>query len=358
MAVTSKNASNDPGSMSSVLSLDQHPKRKFMILAAGALLVIALIVFAADLINSGHSCNAALPTERYGCLQALAGNSGNVLYCDQIGSTSYRSSCIMAVAEGSGNVSSCSAFHMGQSKDECVDYISATKKNPLLCDSLDGYNQSVCKYGVALGLNFSATSYCSGIPNATYSGMCTAQSYYHNALLTHNSTYCSNLPSGTDTPLEQAMNLQDPSSLSGDFGILASVTNTTPQDICYASLASYTSSGSCSHILNSTLRQACNESSSSPSAQSNVTFQNATADCASGTTTAMKDLCYFTVYTNEALQTANESWCGMISNKSYMNSCIVNLASQTSNITYCNALQNSNSVQSCIEETQLASNYT
>ena len=153
------------------------------------------------------------------------------------------------------------------------------------------------------------------------------------------------------------MTVQNPGYQSSAYGFLAGLINTTPQDFCYSSMPSASSSGACARISNSTLRNACNETALT--SNSTLSIQNATADCAYATSAPLKDLCYFSVYTSVALRTGNESWCGLIQNQSYLVSCVVNLANYTGNVTYCGSLKDSPSRQSCIYEIQLATgNYT
>lgn len=347
-----KKARNVWNEMSSVLSFDQNPRRGLMVLAVMALVVVALLVVGARSLQSGNpGCTAILSVQRYGCIAALAGRTGNVLYCNQIGNPQMQSSCIVSVAEGRRNVSDCSDFPAGSSRNTCIENVSLISANPSLCDGLDIHNQSTCRYGIASAVNFSQLSYCMGIRNSTYQGTCTAQSYYHLALQTGNGTYCAHLPSTADSALVYSMGMQNPDSQWAGYGILSSYMNTTPQDFCYASLATPASHATCSQITNSTLQAACNENTSSTNA--GLTVQNASADCSAGSTQQLRDLCYFSIYTDEAISTSNESWCGLITNGSYMTSCVFNLASRTANVTYCNALQDSSSVQSCIYQTQL-----
>jgi hypothetical protein len=298
-----------------------------------------------------------LSAQRYGCLAALAGQTKNVLYCNQIGNPGLRNSCVMSLAEGSGNVSECNAFGTGQQRTQCVENISLSAGNPSLCDGLDAHNQSACRYAMAERANFSQLSYCSGIRAQPYGGLCSAQSYYHLALESGNYSYCGDLPSGSNGTLVYYMMFQDPAYQSSSYGLSAGFLNLTPRDLCYSSVPAALSSGACAQISNSTLRSAC--ANQAAAANFTVPARNATQYCANSNSIQLTNLCYFGIYANEALQTGNESWCGLIPNQSYTTTCVVNLASLTGNITYCGDIANQQSRQSCVYETQIANgNYT
>ncbi len=357
MASASNRAKKGWNEVSSVLHFDQNPRRRLMVIGVVALLVVAVLIVAVHSVYSGSGCNAVLSVQRYSCLATLAVRTGSVPYCDQIGNSGMRESCIMAVAESGRNVSACTSFPQGQYRTNCIENISLVSSNPSLCDGLDVHNQSLCRYTLASGSNFSEPSYCSGIREAYYGVLCSGQSYYHLALKTGNDSYCGDLPSALNSTLTYSMSIQNPDSQGSRYGVLASLVNVTPRDFCYSSLANRTSYGSCSRISNSTLRSSCN--ATTLVANSTFSVQNATADCSNETSSLLKNLCYFGVYSNEALSTSNESWCGRITNMSYSTSCIVNLASSTGNTSYCNSLQDPSSVQSCLEEVQLSGgNYT
>ncbi len=360
MAGDAGGARKDWDEIASVLRFDQNPRRGLMMLAAAALVVVAVVVVAAMSAQAGGGgCNAILSTQRYGCLGNLASQTGNALYCNRIGNAGMRESCIMSVAEGTGGVSACSAFPDGPQRMGCIENVSLSSGNPSICDALDGHNQSLCRYAAASRSNFSQISYCTGIREPGYGSLCTYQSYYRLALQTGNYSYCGELPPGQNSTLLYAMTIQDPSYQSTAYGPFVGFMNTTPQDFCYSSLDTGASSsgGACSRISNSTLRAACDEAA----APSNATFsvQNATAACAYANSTALRNLCYFGVYTEEAFSTGNESWCGLITNRSYMASCVVNLANYTGNVTYCSNLNDTASRQACIYEAQQGNgNYT
>jgi len=206
-------------------------------------------------------------------------------------------------------------------------------------------------------LNFSVSSYCPGITQQPYRGLCTMQNYYHLALSTRNYSYCAMLPSSYNGTLLYAMTLQNPNAQTASSSYLTSFANVTPQDFCYSTVQGIGSQSSCSYISNATFRDACNNYATT--SNTNMTVQNMTASCGNTPSQQLKDLCYFGVYTNEAVSTYNESWCSLIGNQSYRKSCVVNLAVASQNVTYCNALQNANDTQSCVLETQLAAtNYT
>lgn len=342
--------------LSSLLQFDKNPKRRLMVFGVFVLLVLALIIVAAHAIRPSSGCTAILATQRYGCIASLAGQTGNALICDQIGNAGMRNSCIMSVAEASRSTAACSAFPDGPQRNSCIENVSYSASNPLLCDGLDSHNQSICRYTISQAANFSVPTYCGGIHDPYYRGLCGYQSIYHIALSTGNYSYCGGLPATPNATLTYAMGIQD-SSYPASYGLIASFSNVTPRDFCYSSIPATASSNSCIYISNSTLRSACNISAN-PS-NSSLSLQNETAGCANASTPQLMDLCYFGVYTNQAVKTSNESWCGLITNQSYLTSCVVNLASAKGNVTYCGTLQNQSSRQSCIYETQLASgNYS
>jgi hypothetical protein len=343
-------------SASSVLNFEKNPKRRLMILGVGALAIVAIVLFVIGSIATASGCNAVLSAQRYGCIESLAGQTGNVLYCNRIGSPGIRSSCIMSVAEAGKNTSECTAFPIGQYRTDCIENISYSTSNPVACNGLDQPNQSLCGYNVMAKLNFSGPSYCAGITEQSYRNLCTSQSYYHLAIATRNYSYCSNLPAAQNETLVYAMTRQEPNSQNISSSYLTSFLNITPRDLCYSSIAGSGSNASCAYIANSTLRNACNGSSSSYN--STATVQNLTASCGNAPSKQLQNLCYFGIYANQAVNTNNESWCGLITNQSYMQNCIVNLATSSQNATYCNSLPNANDTQSCVLETQLSANYT
>lgn len=357
MAGDSKRVGRESGTVSSLLQFEQNPRRRMLVLATVALFVVAALALVAGSLISSSGCNAVLPASRFGCIATLAGQTGNSAICNRIGNLGIRNSCIISVAESSGNVLSCQAFDQGQYRTNCVENVSYYKSDPSLCDGLDSGNQSVCRYGVAAKLNFSVLTYCTAITEPRYRSLCDSQSYYHLALSTGNYSYCGALPAVQNATVLYAMGQQDSNYQSSSTGLLSGFLNTTPRDLCYSSLSASGSHGSCAYVSNLTLRAACN-STASPS-NSTFSVANITADCAGASTQQVRDLCYFGVYSNEALQTYNESWCGMITNSSYMASCVVNLATSTGNSIYCGALQDPGVRQSCISETRLAvGNYT
>jgi hypothetical protein len=352
-----KKKSGQSGTMSSILQFDQKPRRRMLILGAAALVIIAVIAIGIGTLRGGSGCNAALATQRFGCIEALAGQTANPQLCTKIGNSAMEASCIIAVAKDSGNSSACITLLGGRDRIDCVDNVSYSKSDPALCNGLDAANQSLCSYNVVAALNFSDRSYCSGIREQAYQVLCYSQSYYHLALSTGNYSYCGELQPVQNSTLIYAMATQNPSYQSSPTGLFTGFVNTTPRDFCYASLATTKSQASCAYITNSTLRQACGAAG----LQSNTTvsIQNITANCASTGSPQLRNLCYFGVYTNEAMATYNESWCGQITNQSYMTTCVVNLATARMNTTYCKALQNASDMQTCVSDVQLASgNYT
>lgn len=356
MAKSSGKIQDGWDSASSVLNFEKNPKRRLMILGVGTLVIVAIVLFVIGSVATASGCNAVLSAQRYGCIESLAGQTGNVLYCNRIGSSGIRNSCIMSVAEASKNTSECTAFPMGQYRTDCIENISYSTSNPIACNGLDQANQSLCSYNVMAKLNFSGRAYCAGITQQSYRNLCTSQSYYHLAISTGNYSYCANLPSTQNETLLYAMTSQEPGSQNISSSYLTSFLNITPRDLCYSSVAGSGSDASCTYISNSTLRNACNGSASTYS--SNTTVQNLTVSCSNAPNKQLQNLCYFGIYSNEAVTTYNESWCGLITNQSYMKSCIVNLATASQNVTYCNSLPNVNDTQSCVLETQLSANYT
>jgi hypothetical protein len=343
--------------ISSMLQLDQNPKRRVLILCAVAVVVVAIAAVAVGALRGGSGCNAVLSAQRFGCIEALAGQTGNAILCRQITNQGMETSCIMAVARVKGNVSVCGSLLGGQYRTNCIDNVSYSKSDPSLCNGLDSFNQSLCSYNIAAKLNFSESSYCSGMEEKFYQTLCYSQSYYHLALSTGNYSYCGNLPAIHNNTILYAMALQNPNYQPSTGGLFTSVVNTTPRDLCYASFSSPKSQASCAYISNSTLRSACNAAGIQSNAT--VSIQNVTAYCANTGTTQLRNLCYFGAYSDEAIVTLNVSWCSQIANQSYMRSCVVNLATSTSNSVYCGALQNSSQVNSCLNEVTLASgNYS
>jgi len=329
-----------------------------LVVGAVALIVIALIAFAAMSLGRSGGCNAALPTQRFECLGSLAVQTGNAQICGQIGNSAMEGTCIVSVAQSTDNALACDILPVGESRVFCVENVSYSASNPSLCSYLDPDNNSLCRYGIADKLNFSSASYCSGIPNSSYATLCSSQSYFHLALATGNYSYCGKLTDSANGTIVYAMEQQGGSYQSADaYGQLYGFINATPRDLCYSALGTQGSQAACGYISNSTLRAACGTGSAS--LNYSVPVANLTAACAKANDTRLVSLCDFGVYTNQAVKSSNESWCGQLTNQSYMMSCVVNLATTELNATYCNALQNASNRQSCVYETQLAAgNYS
>lgn len=344
-------------SMSSILQFGDNPRRGYFVLGAILLVMLAVFVIAVRAIPHSGGCTAVLDAQRYGCLAALAGSTGNVAYCNQIGSSGMRNSCLLSVAESTRNISACGAFPEGQYRTNCIENISYSALNPSMCGGLSIQNQSECSYNIALRLNFSRASVCNEIENSTDQNLCTSQSYYHLALATGNYSYCGSLSNQSDGELIYAMSAQNPNYQSNAYGYYATFAAVSPRDFCYSSIPSTPGHNSCSYIANSSLRTVCSQSN--VTGNYSLSIQNESAACGTTSNSTIRNLCYFGLYTNQAVRTLNESWCGLIPNQSYTETCIVNLANETGNVTYCGDIRNTNDRQSCIYETQASGgNYT
>lgn len=350
--------SKDEVTAKNTKKMSQLQRRILLVVAAFLLLVVAvalLLVRTAAGTSGLQGCQGIVfSAQKYSCYSNLAAQTKNYSICALVRPSSGADACISSIAESEHNVSMCEKINSTSPEYEgCIENVTFADNNVNYCLLLKGRNESSCAYTVAQNNQFSNKSYCGAINNSSIQNICNYTYYYQFAKTSRQPTYCSYLPSGTNTSVITSMLLTDSNqSLLGSGYLPYSALNVTPQGLCYYKVALLLNDKNYCSYVNGVLSQICNQSFSNSvnlnisnlSTNSNSIAQNFTAYCGSFPE-QFQPICIFGLYTSMALKNGSVSYCLAISNITYQYSCITQLASRYNQSSYCDYITNNVSTQ-------------
>jgi len=276
--------------------------------------------------------------------------------CALVYPPSYAGQCAYAIATKTGDIRACAA--VGNATPQyysCVNQIAYLSNDTADCSLLPQINQTSCAFDIAKNTGFSNLSYCIAVPNSSVRSLCDYIYYYQAAITSLRTPYCSMLPNQTNGTLIGQMVTKDyskgnlsESSVSLNY-LYYNKYNITPSGYCYYDLALLTRNQSTCALSSPSLINYCHESFN---LNQSVQVQNVTSLC-SGFPSYALGLCYYSVYTSEALTYRNLSSCEAIDNKTYSQECIVQLAAKYNDTSYCSSIQNKTVKNICTASVQV-----
>jgi hypothetical protein len=179
-------------------------------------------------------------------------------------------------------------------------------------------------------------------------GDCISHYYFNKGMSTGNYSDCGMLSNVTNSSIVGELVSENESYVAeipqGNYSGIS------PRYLCYYLLASKgIRSGECGSISNLTVRARCESAFAEQANASAVAGAgNVTGICSgiSGTARGLGPLCYFTLYTEEAISARNTSYCGLL-NGSYAYSCITHVASYYNQSSYCGEIENATAADAC-----------
>lgn len=337
------------GKDASKYQLTSEKERRILLVAAAIIIfVVAIATLLVRTANSAFtlaSCKSIiLSRQRYSCFSFLANKTNNYSICSYLSTQADSYYCIATIAVNQQNLSGCGKINASNfAYDGCVQNVSYIKNNVNYCLTLKGDNESVCAYAIAKENGFSSISYCNLITNNSKRSLCNSIYYYNAALSQTIPSYCSLLPSVTNSTLLYIIVSKDFTNKSvANFSYLSfSELNITPKSYCYYNIARSTKNSAFCSYASGVMLDACYASFNT----TNTTqITNLSSVCATVPSYA-KDLCNFGLFSEQALIGRNVSSCIAISNLTYRNTCIVQLAAKYNDSSYCSYINNNDSAQ-------------
>ena len=324
-------------------------------------------------------CNSILlKSYRMSCFASLAAYTKNTSMCTY---TVNKSACIENIAEESNNSVYCKSLENLSAQNSCILAVSIKTNNSALCNSMSGPNKSECVFYFAKLQNFKAVSLgeCNNMTNSSEIRICTDLFYYRTMLSSKNSSYCSHLPARQNLTVMSYMLNASTLLNSGEYNSLNKISNTslakntskinssifsslqpainqestlmgfisaniTPQNLCYYESALNSHNASyCRFAGNLSLQcsSAFENITQSSKEYNNTNFTDLLNQCNNLPYSNLTTLCKIGLYSQYAVIEKNVSYCLESGNQSIENLCISNMAEQINNSYYCSYLTNS-----------------
>lgn len=293
-----------------------------------------------------QSCRGViLQQEKNDCLFSLANRTSNYSVCSYLSPDQYTYQCIATVAENRKNVSICSMINSSNPQyNNCIERVSYLDNNVNECLLIKGANESECAFSIAREDGFTSINYCNSIANSSQKSLCSNIYYYNTGVLSSTPSYCAELPDVSNSTLLALLvskdNTNQTESTSFNF-LAASTLNVSPRSYCYYSIARSTQNRALCALATGAISSECYDSFN---VTNSTQITNVSSLCASAPS-YLKALCSYSVFTEKALAEQNVSACLVIANKTYVDTCIVQLAARYKDGSYCTYINNTDTAQ-------------
>jgi hypothetical protein len=334
------------------LGFGENERKRIYVIATIVLLLLAVVDLALTSGTKGQGSCGGIPlqNQRNTCFFVLAGNTGNVLVCNNIASSDMRSSCILGIAEARKDIGMCSLLgNATTAYSQCVMNLSSTMHDLNYCQMLDDAHQSACAFAYAELSMFSDMATCSIIKNSSMGMQCGYMYYYNSAIRLGSVQYCTLLPNSIDYTL-MALMLADGAgnyTTTESQQAMYATLNTSPQNYCYYSVAVTSGNKTACALTTGILNTVCNSTAVNINSTINVIDINNLTSVCSVAPSYMRDLCEGSLLVSEAINTGNISRCMQITSKQYEYTCITAYSKKYANASYCSYIDNQVTRENC-----------
>jgi hypothetical protein len=346
-------------------SLTTESERRLLLVGITLILfVLALTtLFARTVFSSSalQSCKSILlEQEKNNCIYELANRTSNYSMCSYLSPNQGSYRCIATVAKSRKNVSICTIINSNDIQySNCVENVSYENNNINECLLINGTNVSGCIFNIARKDNFTNIDYCNAISNTSQRSLCSSIYYYTTAVGARASNYCASLPDTTNATLLSLLvtkdNINESAATTFSFIGISSI-NVSPMSYCYYKVAASTGNKALCSLTRGPIQSECYGALSNTTISANtITSAN---DLCTSAPSYLRGICNYTVFTEKALAEENASACLLILNKTYSDTCIVQLAAKYRDNSYCSYINNTNDSQTCYSSASLGINTT